>query len=386
MDDMEGEFGKEAPLSITRGKVHEYLGMNLDFGTKGKVKISMVNFIDEMLDDLPVDMKGTSATPASNNLFVVNEKGKKLEEKMSDFFHHNVAKLLYMCKRARPDIQTAVAFLCTRVKSPDEDDYKKLSRVMRYLRGTRELPLTLESDGTGILQWWVDALYAVHPDMRSHTGGAFSLGKGAIYGTSTKQKLVTKSSTEAELVGAADVLPQLLWTKYFLKEQEYPITDTVMYQDNRSAMLLENNGRMSSGKRTRHINIRYFFINDRINAKELRVEHCPTGEMLSDFFTKPLQGSIFRKFRDRILNVDPEHKPTCNHVLDHRSVLGNVPKPEKAVKWVDLESGGKQQLPKYKEADDGSNVPGASSLGNEWTTVTRKSKTVLVKRKGLSKT
>ena len=69
----------------------------------------------------------------------------------------------------------------------------------------------------------------------------------------------------------------------------------MVYQDNQSAMLLENNGRGSSSKRTRHINIRYFFVTDRIKEGEMRVEYCPTGDMVADYFTKPLQGSLFRK-------------------------------------------------------------------------------------------
>jgi hypothetical protein len=86
------------------------------------------------------------------------------------------------------------------------------------------------------------------------TGGAMTLGKGVIYGTSTRQKLNTKSSTEAELVGVNDVMPQILWTRYFLEAQGYDIKDSITYQDNQSSILLEKNGRASSGKRTRHIN------------------------------------------------------------------------------------------------------------------------------------
>jgi hypothetical protein len=118
------------------------------------------------------------------------------------------------------------------------------------------------------MKWWMDAAYAVHPDMKSHTGGAFTLGSGVIYGTSTCQKLNTKSSTKVELVAVNDVLPQVLWTKYFLKAQGYSPTDTVIYQDNQSAILLENNGRAFSSKRTHHLNIRYFFIHDRIESKK----------------------------------------------------------------------------------------------------------------------
>jgi hypothetical protein len=182
------------------------------------------------------------------------------------------------------------------------------------------MPLTLEADSMHIVKWWVDASFAVHPDMKSHTGGVMSLGKGAIYGTSTRQKLNTRSSTEAELVGVNDVMPQVLWTRYFLEAQGYGVKENIVYQDNQSSMLLENHGRASSSKRTRHINIRYFFVTDRIASNEVSVQYCPTGEMISDYFTKPLQGAQFQKFRNFIMNVDP----STNSPRDQRSVLRNI--------------------------------------------------------------
>jgi hypothetical protein len=105
------------------------------------------------------------------------------------------------------------------------------------------------------VKWWVDASFAVHADMKSHTGGAMSLGKGVIYGTSTRRKISIRSSTEAELVGVHEVLPQVLWTRYFLEAQGYGAADAIVYQDNQSSILLEKNGRESSSKRTRHLNI-----------------------------------------------------------------------------------------------------------------------------------
>ncbi|MCE2996668.1 MAG: hypothetical protein LW863_13795 [Flammeovirgaceae bacterium] len=174
---MSERFGKEDPLTINRGTIHDYLGMTLDYSTAGKVKISMVDYIERMLGDLPEGMDGTATTPAANHLFDVNNAATKLDHDTSDFFHTNVAKLLFLCKRARPDIHTAVAFLTTRVTSPDVDDYAKLRRVMRYLRGTINLPLTLESHPSGNMRWWVDASFAVHPDMKSQTGAVMSLGR-----------------------------------------------------------------------------------------------------------------------------------------------------------------------------------------------------------------
>jgi hypothetical protein len=131
---------------------------------------------------------------------------------------------------------------------------------MKYLRRTINMPLTLEADNLHIIKWWVDASYAVHPDMKNRTGGMMTLRKGSTYGTSMRQKINTKSWTEAELVGVNDVMPQVLWTKYWMEAQGYKIDENKIGRDNQSSMLLKNNSRASSSKRTRHIIIWYFFI------------------------------------------------------------------------------------------------------------------------------
>jgi hypothetical protein len=224
-------------------------------------------------------------------------------------FHNLVAKTLYATKRARPDTCTSIAFLTTRVRAPDKDDWKKLIHLMRYIRGTRRLPLILSANGSGILKWWVDASFAVHPNLRGHSGGGLSMGRGFPIVGSTKQKLNTRSSTESELVGADDFMPAICWTRYFLEAQGYGVRDSVLYQDNKSAILLKNNGKASSGKRTKHINIRYFFITDRVRNNEVSVVWCPTGDMIGDSATKPLQGALFNRFRDYIMGVVPAVDP-----------------------------------------------------------------------------
>jgi hypothetical protein len=224
-------------------------------------------------------------------------------------FHNLVAKTLYATKRARPDTCTAIAFLTTRVRAPDKDDWTKLVHMMKYLRGTRTMPLILSANGSGILKWYVDASFAVHPNLRGHSGGGLTLGRGFPIVGSTKQKLNTKSSTETEIVGADDFMPAICWTRYFMKAQGYDVQDNVLYQDNKSSILLEKNGKASSGKRTKHINIRYFFITDRVRKKEVSVVWCPTEDMIGDYATKALQGALFRKFRDQIMGVIPAQDP-----------------------------------------------------------------------------
>ena len=131
-----------------------------------------------------------------------------------------------------------------------------------------------------------------------------TMGKGAIQSISRKQKLNTRSSTESELVGVDDVCTMVLWTKLFLEAQGYQVDKNIIYQDNKSAILLETNGKKSAGKRSRALNVRYFFVTDQVEKGNLQVEYCPTNEMLGDFFTKPLQGTKFLKFRGQILGED----------------------------------------------------------------------------------
>ena len=316
-------YGKETPLSVTHGPVHEYLGMTIDFSNEGEVSFIMKDYTEELIKEKPSEMDSrTATTPAASHLYQIDEYADKLSEKQRETFHHLVAKLLYLAKRSRPDILTAVSFLCTRVKNPDTDDWKKLNRCMNYLADTPGLHLTVSMTGTPTINWWVDASFAVHPDMRSHTGATVSMGKGCIYNKSSKQKINTRSSTEAEIVGVNDAMTMILWMQLFLDAQGVVTKDNIIHQDNMSSILLEKNGKRSSGKQTRHMDIRYFFITDCVRKGMASIEYCPTESMHGDFFTKPLQGTLFRTHRAMILglpsasDVKTPREETIKDVLD----------------------------------------------------------------------
>jgi hypothetical protein len=177
----------------------------------------MIIYVEGLLVNVPSDMCGMANTPAASHLLQINnENPTLLEAKKREIFHTLVTKLLYLAKRGCPDIMLAISFLCTRVKNPDIDDYRKLGRVVKYLRKTQKLVLTLECNNLYNIMWWVDASYACHDDMRGQSDGMVSLGKSAIYATSVKQKLNTRSSTEAELVAVYDVMPQMIWVGNFM--------------------------------------------------------------------------------------------------------------------------------------------------------------------------
>lgn len=193
----------------------------------------MMDYVKKSIAGFPEEIKGAASTPAGEHLFKVRSKSDQqpLDKEQAQAFHTTVTRLLFVTTQYRRDIQTAVAFLCTRVHNPDGDDWKKLICLLQYLKGTVKLGLHLDVTNMSFISWWVDALFAVHDNFRSHTRACISLGKGAIMSMLQKQKLNTKSSTEAEVVAVDDASGQILWTNYFIKSQGTKVKDTTIYQD-----------------------------------------------------------------------------------------------------------------------------------------------------------
>ena len=215
---IEGRFGK---MTVTRGKEHVFLGMDIKYCDNGTAEIRMVNYLKEAIEEFGEDIVKTAVTPANRKLFEVSEESPDLDQNKREVFHSITAKLLYVSQRGRMDIQLAIAFLCSRVSCSTAEDWDKLRRILQYIKGLLDMYRIIGADDLSKMMTWVDASYAVHRDMKSHTGGVISFGTGAVMSKSTKQKLNTKSSTEAELVGASDYLPNAIWAKKFLEAQGY---------------------------------------------------------------------------------------------------------------------------------------------------------------------
>jgi hypothetical protein len=283
-----------------RDEVIDYLGMDFDFkSSPGNVLINQTAYIEKMLKSHPVE--GDAASPARNDLFEEEQDSLLLSPVEKELFHTAVAKLLYLSKRARPDIQVAIAVLTTRVQDPSAKDDKRLKRVLQYLKGTKNKKLILNASGRNI-SVPIDSSYAVHPRTRkSHTGVQISLGRGTVFAASVKQRIVTKSSSEAELVGTSDGASQAIWTKNFLDALDWnPDSPILLLQDNQSAKILEEQGWTSNG-RMKHLDIRYFWVKQFVDNNVMQVRWVDTQNMVADILTKPLQGAIFNKLRDRLL-------------------------------------------------------------------------------------
>lgn len=282
------------------GNVLDYVGMTFDFTAIGQVSVTMHKCVDDILSGCGVET--TKATPGASVLFDIRD-APKVPESEAKWFHTHVAKILYLAKRVRPECLTAVAFLSTRVASPDIDDMAKLRRLLGYIRHTRTRGIVLKVGPSMVVKVYIDAAYGVHQDTgKSHTGCAVVLGEaGPIFSKSAKQKIVTKSSTEAELVGLSDTASQAIHLRNLIIAQGYELGPAVIYQDNLSCMALIKRGGPGS-ERSRHIHIRYFWLTEKVAEGEVVLQHLGTENMFANILTKPVQGAQFERERHGLTN------------------------------------------------------------------------------------
>jgi hypothetical protein len=302
LDELNAALRRVYPeVTTRRGRVLDYVGMTFDFRETDEVKVTMAGCVDEILAGSGVQTR--YATPATSTLFEVREDAEKATQVEAERFHTYTAKLLYLSKRVRPEMLVAVSFLTTRVQKCDKDDLAKLQRALGYLLGSKERGIVLRIGEHISVSAFIDAAYGVHPSSgKSHTGSMIMIGDAAlVYTKSGKQGIVVKSSTEAELVGVSDSASQAIHMRNFVLAQGYDVGPVMIYQDNLSCMALLRRGSPASG-RSRHINIRHFWLKDREVNGEVAYEHLGTAKMSANVLTKPVQGQQFRKERMGLTN------------------------------------------------------------------------------------
>jgi hypothetical protein len=197
-----------------------------------------------------------------------------------------------------------------RVRDPNQADWEKLMRVLKYLNGTKGENLTLSADILRVVKWYVDASFAVHPDFKSHTGAMMTLGKEATQSIARKQKMNVRSSAEGKLVAVDNAATMILWTKLFLEAQGYNVDKIIVYQDNKSAILTETNGKKSSGKQTRALNIHYFFITNQVEKGNAQIKHCRTDNMVGAFLQSLCKARSSKDSGTISLDVNKTHRET----------------------------------------------------------------------------
>lgn len=302
LDDLAAHIDSLYPgATIHRGPAINYVGMHLDFATAGEVRITMPQAIESMLATSGVE--GTSPTPSSATLFDVRSNVPMATTAEASWVLSTIMKVMFIAKRVNPECLLPVSFLATRVHSVDIDDVAKTRRVVKYMRKVRDIGIVLRVGATLQVRTYIDASYAVHRDSgKSHTGYVTTLGDGGpVDCRSGKQRIVTKSSTEAELVALSDTAARGIHLRNLLTSQGHITGPVIIYQDNLSTMALIRRGRPGA-EGSRHVDIRYFWLKDRVDAGEVTVQHLVSPLMFANLLTKPLQGGQFINELEMLIN------------------------------------------------------------------------------------
>jgi hypothetical protein len=275
-------------VTVNPDPKHSYLAMNIVSSDKD-ITVDMSGYIQKLLADRNLRR---ASSPASGNLCKDYADSPLLSPAEKEAFHSDVAKILFFAKRVGLQCMTAVSVLASRVNAPTKADLQKLDRVFGYLESNRDMLLRFKRGGKVDFAANIDASWATHDDGHGRTGIVLMMAGCAVAAWSFKQKMVTRSSTESEIVALSDGLTQVLWLHHMLTAQGYDLPSTVVYQDNSAVMELMKRPR-STHQRTKHLDVRYFYARDLELEGSIKMEWLPTKHMIADLLTKPLQGALF---------------------------------------------------------------------------------------------
>lgn len=285
-------------ITVNHGKDQEYLGMHLDI-SKESIRINMNGYVDEILKANNITSSVT--TPANSRLFNINSKLPLLPEKNQNEIRSIVYKLLYLSNRMRMDIAVAVNFLCTRTNKYTIEDQFKLNRILKYLYGTKYLPLIFNKSKQFNVNIMCDASHGSHIDGKGQGGTIVLINNNPIFFRSRKLKINSLSSTESELICVSDALSPIINVMNIIEELGIKINNKTLYQDNISTIKMIENEKATTMK-TKHINLRYFTIKERIKDLNIIIKYLPTRQMLADLLTKAIQGNAFVELRNKLMN------------------------------------------------------------------------------------
>lgn len=274
------------------GDLRLYLGIEVSYNN-GLYYLSQERYIEKILNEFDLQDVKISSIPMDPG-YLKETTNNLLENNI--LYRKAIGSLLYISNNTRPDIAFAVSILSRKITCPNERDWTEVKRVLKYLKGTKDLKLLVGSKSELELNGFADADWAGDiNDRKSTSGFIFKLGDAVISYASRKQANVTLSSTEAEYVALAEASQELLWIMQLMKEFEINISSPVIFEDNQSCLKILQDEKISP--RSKHIDVKFYFVRDLYRSNSVLFNYCPTKSMLADILTKPLQKVNICKFR-----------------------------------------------------------------------------------------
>jgi hypothetical protein len=287
------EVGKNFKIKCL-GNISYYLGIEVS-KDGSDYYISQASYIDKIINESNLTEAKSSSYPVDKGYYKLN--GRELES--NEQYRKLIGMLLYLSTNTRPDISASVSILSQRVKNPRQCDLVELNRVIRYLKGTKNLKLRLSDKANeGSLKVYSDADWAEDTnDRKSNSGYISFVNGGTISWSSHKQGVVAKSSMESEYIALAEACQEAVWLKQVADDFCVGgINEAVnINTDSQSCMAAIKNQRYSN--RTKHIDVQYHYTRDLVEKGRIKLSYCPTDKNTADILTKPLGGTKIAQLR-----------------------------------------------------------------------------------------
>ncbi|KAG2758562.1 hypothetical protein Pcac1_g29314 [Phytophthora cactorum] len=271
----------------------------------GKVSVRQTKFANDILEKFNMEKSNPVKTPQDPGLKLTKamcEGGCKHDETMANVPYRNaVGCLMYLMVGTRPDLAAAVGVLSQFAADPCPTHWQALKRVFRYIQGTKTHGIEFQGSCEDGLQGYSDADWAGDIESRRSTSGyAFMMNGGCISWRSKKQRTVALSSTEAEYMALSEATQEAVWLKVFLCELGEMANDEAVkiYEDNQGSIALAKNPEFH--KRTKHIDIRYHFVREKVEDGQVVLQYVSTTDMLADIMTKPIPATQFGVLRNKL--------------------------------------------------------------------------------------
>ena len=277
-----------------------------DFKAKN-IFIHQPGYIDKLQSLYPEQINLSPSTPMLPTRDDIDTNPILLSATDQHLYMQKVGAINYLAVNTRPDIAFAVGWVARKMKNPTEFDMNQVNRILSYIFQTKHLGLTFTGQGGVVLSVYVDASYAIHDDRKSHFGICMFIGNfsASIATKSKKAKCMAISSTEAEYLALCEGAKLVAWARQLLSELGYPQPGpTVVYEDNQSTIRMVNNG--NDKGRTKHIDVRFHYVREMIENKQIVVQYKPTQDMIADILTKVTPKPIFNQLRPSLLGLSHE--------------------------------------------------------------------------------
>jgi hypothetical protein len=288
----------ESQFEITK-QVNElsYLGMTIK-KTRSGITVHQRGYIDNMVTKFKADPNSKTTSPTSSDFLTYDENDDKIDVTK---YLGIVMSLMFLARFTRADILMSVTYLATKSADPRQRDYNKAIKILNYVVLTKSRHLKFKVDSDLQLVAYSDASHMLHADAKGHGGIIITFGGTIVATKSFKMKLVTKSSTESELVAVEESVPYVLWILTLLDNLGLEVKKPVkLMQDNLSAIGIVNNG--GSFNRSKHMVARHGFVKQHMDLGDVILQHCPGEVMPADMLTKPLDGTRLKKLSE-IVNL-----------------------------------------------------------------------------------